>query len=157
MSVKLWHWWSEKRCLNSWKITKSQFSITLEVDLNRSQISRIQKNIEKIIEEWQNSNPDRKRKWVSKSEDTEDALLCQFSQAHNHQILLSDPCDRKSWSTGTWSWYGWFQDNQWVARKMECRQRNPVRNAAWQKAGCYDFGAERWVTEVLRHFNAGSL
>lgn len=58
----------------------SQSSVALEFGVNQSQISRIQKNKDKIFEEWQNNtNPDRKRKRTGKAEDVEEALLRWFA------------------------------------------------------------------------------
>ena len=71
---------------------ESQTSIATAFGVNQSQISRIQKNKDKIIEEWQrNSNPDCKIKRVGKSEDIEEALVRWYSQARSRQLPVSGP------------------------------------------------------------------
>jgi len=71
---------------------ESQTSIATAFGINQSQISRIQKNKDKIIKEWQpNSNLDRKRKCVGKSEDIEEAPVRWFSQARSRQLPVSGP------------------------------------------------------------------
>uniref|UniRef100_A0A4W3IPE2 HTH CENPB-type domain-containing protein n=1 Tax=Callorhinchus milii TaxID=7868 RepID=A0A4W3IPE2_CALMI len=71
---------------------ESQKSIAAEFDVDQSAISRIQKNREKILDEWQNnSNPERKRHRLRKAEDVEAALLRWFSQARSQQVPVNGP------------------------------------------------------------------
>jgi len=72
---------------------ESQASIASAFGVNQSQISRIRKDKDKIIDDWQrNINPDRKRRRLGKCEDVEEALLRWFSgdrQELSHQLPVS--------------------------------------------------------------------
>lgn len=130
---------------------ESQSSVALEFGVNQSAISRIQKNKEKITEEWRNnSNPDRKRKRGGKSEDVEEALLRWFSQARSCQISVSGPllmekADQLARGLGMAEFKatsGWLE--RWKARNAI-----QFRKQHGKKQDVDNFGAERWVTEVL--------
>ena len=61
---------------------ESQVSVAKHFDVHPSQICRIVKQRQQVLDDWQNNaNPDRKRKRAGKSEDVEEALLRWFSQA----------------------------------------------------------------------------
>ena len=63
---------------------ESQASIAKSYGVHPSSISRIMKQKEQILEDWQNNtNPDRKRKRTGKAEDVEEALLRWFSHARS--------------------------------------------------------------------------
>jgi len=71
---------------------ESQESVAKHFGVHRSQISRILKEKEKLLHDWQNNNnPDRTRKRTGKSDDVEEALLRWFSQARTRQLPISRP------------------------------------------------------------------
>lgn len=130
---------------------ESQSSVALEFGVNQSAISRIQKNKERITEEWRNnSNPDRKRKRGGKSEDVEIALLRWFSQAHSLQVPVSGPllmekADQLAHGLGMTDFKatsGWLE--RWKARNAIQFKRQHGK-----KKDVKDFETEQRVTEVL--------
>jgi len=130
---------------------ESQTSIATAFGVNQSQISRIQKNKDKIIEEWQlNSNPDRKRKRVGKSEDIEEALVRWFSQARSRQLPVSGPllmekADQLAHGLGITDFKA---TNGWLER-WKTRNAIQFKKQHGEKQDEDDFGAERWAIEVL--------
>jgi len=59
---------------------ESQASIAKSYGVHPSSISRIMKQKDQVIEDWQNNtNPDRKRKRTGKAEDVEEVLLRWFT------------------------------------------------------------------------------
>ena len=130
---------------------ESHTSIASAFGVNQSQISRIQKNKEKIIEEWQrNINPDRKRKRAGKSEDVEEALLRWFSQARSHQLPVSGPlliqkADQLAHGLGMTDFKA---TNGWLER-WKTRNAIQFKKQHGEKQDADDFGAERWAVEVL--------
>ncbi|XP_041082893.1 tigger transposable element-derived protein 4 [Polyodon spathula] len=130
---------------------ESQTSIALSFGVNQSAISRIQKNKEKILEEWQNNgNPHRKRNRAGKAGDVEAALLQWFIQAETRQIPVSGPllmekANRLAQGLGLLDFKatsGWLE--RW-------KERNSIRfkkqRGEKQEAGV--FTAERRVVELL--------
>ncbi|MGH0117396.1 UNVERIFIED_CONTAM: hypothetical protein FKN15_034583 [Acipenser sinensis] len=130
---------------------ESQTSIALSFGVNQSTISRIQKNKEKILEEWQkNGNPHRKRNRAGKAEDVGAALLQWFIQARTRQIPVSGPllmekANRLAQGLGLMDFKA---TNGWLERWKE---RNAIKfkkqHAEKQAAG--DVTAERRVVELL--------
>jgi DDE superfamily endonuclease/Tc5 transposase DNA-binding domain/CENP-B N-terminal DNA-binding domain len=129
----------------------SQSSVALEFGVNQSQISRIQKNKDKIFEEWQNNtNPDRKRKRTGKAEAVEEALLRWFAQARSRQIPVSGPllmekADQLAHGLGLMDFKatsGWLE-------RWKTRNAIHFKRQHGEKQDADDFGAERWVVEVL--------
>jgi len=130
---------------------ESQTSIATAFGVNQSQISRIQKNKDKIIEEWQrNSNPDRKRKRVGKSEDIEEALVRWFSQARSRQLPVSGPllmekADQLAHGLGITDFKA---TNGWLER-WKTRNAIQFKKQHGEKQDADYYGAERWAIEVL--------
>ena len=71
---------------------ESQESVAKHYGVHRSQISRILKQKDQLLHDWQNNtNLDRKRKRTGKAEDVEQALLRWFAQARSRQLPISGP------------------------------------------------------------------
>ena len=128
----------------------SQSEVALELGVNQSQISRIWKNKD-ILLEWQNnSNPDRKRKHGGKSEDVEEALLQWFSQTRSCQIPVSGPllmekAEQLSLGLGLAD----FKATTGWQERWKTRNTVHFKKLHGEKQDADDFGTERWVTEVL--------
>jgi len=76
---------------------ESQSSVAKCFGVHPSTISRIIKNKQQILTDWQNnSKPDRKRKRTGIADDVEEALLRWFSQARRLQVPVSGPHRRRS-------------------------------------------------------------
>jgi len=130
---------------------ESQTSIALLYGVNQSQISHIQKNKDKIVDEWQrNSNPDRKRKRVGKSDDIKKALLRWFAQARTRQLpvsglLLMEKAKQLAQGLGITDFKatsGWLE-------RSKTRNSIQFKKQHSEKLDADDFGAKRWAVEVL--------
>jgi len=128
-----------------------QASIAKSYGVHHSSISRIMKQKEQIFEDWQNNtNLDRKRKRTGKAEDVEEALLRWFSQARSRQLPVSGPLLMEKANslaeglglTDFKTTVGWLE--RW-------KERNNIKfkKQHGEKQDADDWGAERWVTEVL--------
>ena len=130
----------------------SQSSIAQQFGVHQSAISRIQKNKESIIQEWQNnnSNPDRKRKRIRKSEDVEEALLNWFSHAKSQKIPISGPLLREKANhlaeelglTDFKASSGWIE--RWKDRHSIKFKKQPSE----KKKEIDGFSADRWIAEL---------
>ncbi|KAK1157956.1 tigger transposable element-derived protein 4-like [Acipenser oxyrinchus oxyrinchus] len=130
---------------------ESQTSIALSFGVNQSAISRIQKNKEKILEEWQkNGNPHRKRNRAGKAEDVGAALLQWFIQARTRQIPVSGPllmekANRLAQGLGLMDFKA---SNGWLERWKE-RNAIKFKKQQGEKQEAGDVIAERRVVELL--------
>ena len=130
---------------------ESQTSIASLYGVNQSQISRIQKNRDNIIDEWQrNSNPDRKRKRVGKSEDVEEGLLRWFSQARAHQLPISGPLlMQKAEKLAQGLGFTDFKATSGWLERWKTRNSIQFKKQHGEKQDADDYGAERWTQEIL--------
>jgi hypothetical protein len=130
---------------------ESQASVAKGFVVHPSAISRIMKQKDLILNDWQNNtNPDRKRKRTGKAEDVEEALLRWFSQARSRQVPVSGPmlmekanCLAEGLGLSDFkATVGWLE--RWKERKgIQFKKQHG------EKQDADDWGAERWVTEVL--------
>jgi len=116
-----------------------------------SQISRILKQKEQLLQDWQNnSNLDRKRKRTGKAEDVEEALLRWFAQARSRQLPISGPLLTEK-ATQLAEGLG-IQDfkatDSWLQRWKE-RNNIKFKKQHGEKQDVDDFSAERWVVDAL--------
>ena len=71
---------------------ESQVSVAKHYGVHPSQISRILKQKEQLLQDWHNdSNPDRKPKRTGKAKDVGEAQLRWFVQARSRQLPISRP------------------------------------------------------------------
>jgi len=78
--------------LNRLDRKESQVSIAKDYGVHPSQISRVLKQKDQLMQDWQNnSNPERKRKRTGNAEDVEEALLRWFARARSRQLPISGP------------------------------------------------------------------
>jgi hypothetical protein len=130
---------------------ESQASVAKGFGVHPSAISRIMKQKDLILNDWQNNtNPDRKRKRTGKAEDVEEALLRWFSQARSRQVPVSGPMLMEKANclaeglglSDLKATVGWLE--RWKERKgIKFKKQHG------EKQDADDWGAERWVTEVL--------
>ncbi|KAL3842406.1 hypothetical protein ACJMK2_020441 [Sinanodonta woodiana] len=130
---------------------RSQASVAIEFGVSHSVISRILKNKEKIIEDWKNnSNPSQKRKRGGKSKYVEEALLQWFAQARSRHIpingpLLLEKADQLANGSGL---HDFKATKGWLER-WKMRNGIQFKRQHGEKQDGIDFGAERWVIDVL--------
>ena len=89
-------------------------------------------------------------KRVGKSEDVEEALLRWFSQARSHQFPVSGPIlMEKAGQLASGLGVANFKANRWWLERWKTRNGTQFKKQHGEKQDADDFGAERWVTEVL--------
>ena len=130
---------------------ESQVSVAKHYGVHPSQISRILKQKEQLLQDWQNnSNLDRKRKRTGKAEKVEKALLRWFAQARSRQLPISGPLLTEK-ATQLAEGLG-IQDfkatDSWLQRWKE-RNNIKFKKQHGEKQDVDDFSAERWVVDAL--------
>ena len=130
---------------------ESQSSVAKCFGVHPSAISRIMKNKQQILTDWQNNNnPDRKRKRTGKADDVEEALLCWFSQARSRQVPVSGPLLMEK-ANSLAEGLGVMEFKATVGWLERWKERNGIKfkKQHGEKQDADDWGAERWVTEIL--------
>lgn len=136
------------KCLEN---KESQVSVAKKFGVHQSLVSRIRKNKDKILKEWQNNrNPHRKRIRAGKSEDIEAALRQWFYQARSRQIPVTGPLLKRKASklardfglTDFKVTTGWLE--RWKARNaIKLRRHKDVPQDG------KDSATEMWVVRVV--------
>lgn len=136
------------KCLEN---KESQVSVAKKFGVHQSLVSRVSKNKDKILREWQNnSNPYRKRIRAGKSEDIEAALRQWFYQARSRQIPVTGPLLKRKASklardfglTDFKVTTGWLE--RWKARNaIKLRRRKGAPQDGKGSA------VETWVVRVV--------
>ena len=130
---------------------ESQSSVAKCFGVHPSAISRITKNKQQILTDWQNNNnPDRKRKRTGKEDDVEEALLRWFSQARSRQVPVSGPLLMEK-ANSLAEGLGVMEFKATVGWLERWKERNGIKfkKQHGEKQDADDWGAERWVTEIL--------
>uniref|UniRef100_A0A8C4RH87 HTH CENPB-type domain-containing protein n=1 Tax=Erpetoichthys calabaricus TaxID=27687 RepID=A0A8C4RH87_ERPCA len=130
---------------------ESQVSVAKHFGVHPSQICRIVKQWQQVIDDWQkNANPDRKRKRAGKSEYVEVALLHCFSQARSRQLAVSPPMliEKANQLVVSFGIEGFNATNGWLERWKQ-REKSSLNSNTGEKQDADEFGAERWIVEVL--------
>jgi len=125
---------------------ESQASIAKSYGVHPSSISRIMKQKEQIVDDWQNNtNPDHKRKRTGKSEDVEEALLRWFTQPRSRQVQVSGTLImEKANSLAEGLGLADFKATVgWLERWKE-RNNIKLKKQHGEKQDADDWGAERW-------------
>lgn len=130
---------------------ETQVSLADKFKVGQAVISRIKRDKEKILNDWQkNFNPDRKRKRTGQAGDVDEALLQWFSQARSRQIpvngpLLKEKATKLATELGL---LNFTPSNGWLERWKD-RYNITFKKQHGEKQDADDVGAESWVTDVL--------
>ncbi|KAL3859266.1 hypothetical protein ACJMK2_009493 [Sinanodonta woodiana] len=130
---------------------RTQASVALEFGVSQSVISRILKKKENIVKDWQNnSNPSQKRKRGGKAKDVEEALLQWFAQARSRPIPINGPLllEKANQLANDSGLHDFKATSGWLER-WKLRNGIQFKRQHGEKPDAVDFGAERWLIDVL--------